>query len=109
MIGFDYARTENPPGRLSSATGIVNVGGFVAALLTILAIGLVLSARAPGGATAATLGDFKVAMSVQYLVWAVGLAGVLRSRRQLRAERGIVLDTLPAAVRRLARERAARG
>jgi MFS family permease len=109
MVGFDYARTENPPGRLSSATGIVNVGGFVAALLTILAIGLVLSARAPGGATAATLGDFKVAMSVQYLVWAVGLAGVLRSRRQLRAERGIVLDTLPAAVRRLARERAARG
>ena len=43
MIGFDYARTENEPGRLGSATGIVNVGGFVASLSTILLIGLVLS------------------------------------------------------------------
>jgi hypothetical protein len=110
MIGFDYARTENPPGRLSSATGIVNVGGFVASLLTILAIGVVLSALAPaGGATNASLGDFRVAMSVQYVVWAVGVLGVLRSRRQLRHERGIVLDPLHAAVRRLARERSARG
>jgi MFS family permease len=109
MVGFDYARTENPPGRLSTATGIVNVGGFVASLLTILAIGLVLSALAPsGGATAPSLGDFKVAMSVQYVVWAVGLAGVLRSRRQLRAERGIVLDAVPTALRRLARARAGR-
>jgi MFS family permease len=110
MIGFDYARTENPPGRLSSATGIVNVGGFVASLLTILAIGVVLSALAPaGGATNASLGDFRVAMSVQYVVWAVGVLGVLRSRRQLRRERGIVLDPLHVAVRRLARERSARG
>ena len=37
MIGFDYARTENQPERIGSATGIVNVGGFVASLLTILA------------------------------------------------------------------------
>ena len=110
MVGFDYARTQNPPSRLSSATGIVNVGGFVASLLTILAIGLVLSALAPaGGATNASLGDFRVALSVQYAVWAVGLAGVLRSRRQLRAELGVVLDPLPAAVRRLARQRLARG
>jgi nitrate/nitrite transporter NarK len=109
MVGFDYARTENPPHRLSSATGIVNVGGFVASLLTIAAIGLVLSVLAPsGGATSASLGDFKLALSVQYLVWAVGLSGVLRARRELRAQRGLVLDTFPAAVRRRARDRAAR-
>jgi hypothetical protein len=29
MIGFDYARTENPASRLGSASGVVNVGGFV--------------------------------------------------------------------------------
>ncbi|MGB8652686.1 MAG: MFS transporter [Mycobacteriales bacterium] len=110
MVGFDYARTENPPGRLSSATGIVNVGGFVASLLTILAIGLVLSALAPaGGATSASLADFRVALSVQYAVWAVGLVGVVRSRRQLRAERGVVLDPVHLAVRRLARARALGG
>ena len=28
MMGFDYARTENPPTRIGSATGIVNLGGF---------------------------------------------------------------------------------
>lgn len=110
MVGFDYARTENPPVRLSSATGIVNVGGFVASLVTILAIGLVLSALSPhGGATGASLGDFRVALSVQYVLWAVGLAGVLRSRRQLRTARGVALDPAHAAVRRLARERSGRG
>jgi MFS family permease len=109
MVGFDYARTENPPGRVSSATGIVNVGGFVASLLTILAIGLVLSALAPaGGATSASLADFKVAMSVQYVFWVVGVLLLLRARRQARLERGIVLDTFPEALRRVARQRSAR-
>ena len=45
MIGFDFARTFNPPSRLGTATGIVNVGGFVAALLAIVLIGLVLDPR----------------------------------------------------------------
>jgi MFS family permease len=106
MVGFDYARTENPPRRLSSATGIVNVGGFVASLLTILVIGLILSALAPaGGATSASLDDFRVAMSVQYVVWAVGLVLLVRTRRQVRLERGLVLDAFPAAVRRQIRAR----
>ena len=48
MIGFDYARTENPAARLGSASGVVNVGGFLASLLLMLAIGLVLDARTPG-------------------------------------------------------------
>jgi nitrate/nitrite transporter NarK len=109
MVGFDYARTENPPGRISSATGIVNVGGFVASLVTIASIGLVLSALAPGGgASNASLADFRVAMSVQYVVWAVGLVLLLRARRQARLERGLVLDGFPTAVRRLARERGAK-
>jgi hypothetical protein len=105
MMGFDYARTENPPGRLSSASGIVNVGGFVASLLTILLIGLTLSALAPGGgATSASLDDFRLALSVQYVVWAVGLVLVVRTRREVRRQRGLVLDAFPAAVRRVARD-----
>jgi hypothetical protein len=104
MLGFDFARTENPPVRLSSASGIVNVGGFVASLLTIACIGVILSLLAPsGGASSATLGDFRVAMAVQYLVWAAGLAMVIRTRRQVRRQRGLVLDSFPAAVRRRAR------
>src|SRR5215218_9630497 len=42
MIAFDFARTENPAERIGRATGIVNVGGFVASLSMILAVGLVL-------------------------------------------------------------------
>jgi hypothetical protein len=106
MVGFDFARTENPPVRLSSATGIVNVGGFVASLLTILAVGVVLGLLAPGGdAGRASLDDFRIAMSVQYVGWAVGLVGLLRARRELRQARGIVLDPAPAALLRLARDK----
>jgi MFS family permease len=105
VVGFDYARTENPPERLGSATGIVNVGGFVAALSTILLIGLVLDALAPGGPESYTLGDFRAAMAVQFLPWTLGFAGVLRSRRRLRAHRGIELDTFPQALARVTRER----
>ncbi|MEA2254809.1 MAG: hypothetical protein QOG35_854 [Solirubrobacteraceae bacterium] len=105
MVGFDYARTENAPSRIGSASGIVNIGGFVASLSTILLIGLVLDALAPGGPQTYTLGDFRVAMAVQYLPWAIGLVGVIRSRRRLRAHLGITLDPLPRALLRVSRER----
>jgi MFS family permease len=107
MVGFDYARTENPPMRLGSASGIVNVGGFVASLSTILMIGLILDARRPGG-SAYTLDDFRVALSVQYLMWGVGVAGVLLTRRRLRSLRAPDLDPFPRAVVRVARRRRTR-
>jgi MFS family permease len=93
MIGFDFARTFNPPSRLGTATGIVNVGGFVASLVTILLIGLILDSRT-GGTAQYDLTDFKVALSVQYLVGLFGLGGILRTRRLARrkmAEQGIVV------------------
>ncbi|WP_231486931.1 MFS transporter [Candidatus Blastococcus massiliensis] len=102
MIGFDYARTENPAERLGSASGAVNVGGFVASLLTILAIGAVLDLLTPGASTDYDLGAFRAAFAVQYLFWAIGLAGVLRHRRELRARLardGVVLAPLHTAVR----------
>ena len=103
MMGFDYARTENDPVRIGSANGIVNVGGFCASLGTILLIGIVLSAVSDGGPGSYTRDDFRLAMCVQYLFWAIGLAGVLHSRRRLRAARGIDLDPMHRAVVRRAR------
>jgi len=100
MMGFDYARTENRPDRIGSASGIVNVGGFAASLLTIALIGIVLDLQSSGGPTAYTLTDFKLAFAVQYLFWAVGLTGFLRSRRRLRTARGVQLDPFPRAVLR---------
>src|SRR4051812_23071470 len=105
MIGFDYARTENEPIRLGSATGIVNVGGFVASLATILLVGLLLSLQHPGGTGGYSLDDFRVAFSVQYLVWGIGLAGMLMARRRLCALRAPELDPFPRAVVRVARDR----
>jgi MFS family permease len=96
MIGFDYARTFNPPSRLGAATGVVNVGGFVASLLTIELVGLILDART-GGRAAYEIGDFKVAMAVQYVVGAFGLIGILRTRRLARrrlADEGVVVRPL---------------
>ncbi|GLW32756.1 MFS transporter [Actinoplanes regularis] len=101
MIGFDYARTFNPPHRLGTATGVVNVGGFVASLLTIELVGLILDART-GGSADYHLADFRVAMSVQFLVAAVGLVGILRTRklarRRLEEEEGIVIRPLRVAL-----------
>lgn len=96
MIGFDYARTFNPPDRLGTATGVVNVGGFVASLLTIELIGLILDART-GGRADYGIADFKVAMAVQYVVGLIGLVGILRTRRLARrrmAEEGVVVRPL---------------
>ncbi|GLY94328.1 MFS transporter [Actinoplanes sp. NBRC 103695] len=93
MIGFDLARTFNPPARLGTATGIVNVGGFTASLLTILLVGLILDWRT-GGAADYGLADFRVALSVQYVVGAIGVVGILRTRRLARqrmAEDGVVV------------------
>jgi sugar phosphate permease len=104
MVGFDYARTFNPASRLGSASGIVNVGGFVASLTTILLVGLVLDATTGGGPAAYHLRDFRLAFCVQYAFWALGLLMVLRSRRRLRrrlhAEEGLVIDPLPIAIAR---------
>jgi len=105
MIGFDFARTFNPPNRLGSATGIVNVGGFVASLVTMLLVGLVLDART-GGGTDYSLADFRIALSVQLVLWAVGIAGVLRTRRLVRrrlAAAGVVVPPIREAVKRYRR------
>lgn len=102
MIAFDYARTENPAHRIGSATGVVNVGGFLASLLTVLAIGAVLDLMTPGASTDYSLDAFKAAFAVQYLFWGVGMVGVVRHRRRVRARlatQGVVLAPLHRAVR----------
>ena len=101
MIGFDYARTENPAARLGSASGVVNVGGFVASLLAMLGIGVVLDLLTPGGSTDWSLGAFKAAFAVQYAVWVLGALQVWRYRQRVRARlarEGVVLAPLHLAV-----------
>jgi MFS family permease len=116
MIGFDFARTFNPVTRLGSATGIVNIGGFVASLLTILSVGVVLDAVSPGGGGAGRsatydLGSFRLAWCVQYVVWAVGVTGILITRRKVRrrlAAAGVVVPPIREALERERRARRSR-
>ncbi|KNX36148.1 MFS transporter [Luteipulveratus halotolerans] len=84
MVGFDLARTFNPPTRIGSATGIVNVGGFVAALSTIVLIGAALDHVSPGGPSTYTVDSFRWAMAVQYLVWGLGVVMIVRYRHRTR-------------------------
>lgn len=76
MIGFDLVRTSNPIDRLSTATGIVNQAGFLASLITVIAIGVILDLTGQ---------DFTIAMSFQYVLWALGLTQVWRYRVRTRA------------------------
>jgi MFS family permease len=84
VIGFDVGRTSNPAHRLASATGIINQAGFYASLCLVVAIGVVLDWRTPGAGTDYTPGAFRWAMSLQYVVWGVGLVQIWRYRRKAR-------------------------
>lgn len=82
MVGFDLARTFTPVEESGRANGVVNIGGFGASLLTMLAIGVVLDLRQPGGVDAYGLADFRVAMTVQYVAWGFGAVQIVRYRRK---------------------------
>ncbi|MDV7355214.1 MFS transporter [Rhodococcus oxybenzonivorans] len=86
MIGFDYARMFNPSTSMGTAQGMVNIGGFLASLLVIQAMGLILDAM--GGYSFVA---FRVAWLVQYPVWAVAIIGVLVARGKTRRQMGLVL------------------
>jgi len=82
MVGFDLARSFTPVERVGRANGVVNIGGFTASLLSMAVIGWVLDLRQPGGMTVYDLDDYRVALSTQYLFWALGICQVLRFRRR---------------------------
>jgi MFS family permease len=83
MVGFDLARTFIPKEASGRANGFVNVGGFSASLITMALVGVVLDWHSGGGgATSYDLGDFRVAMSVQFVFWAFGAVQIVRFRRK---------------------------
>ena len=72
MVGFDFARTFNPSTTLGTAQGMVNMGGFLASLLVMQAMGLVIGAV--GGYS---FESFRLAWTVQYAIWALATVGIL--------------------------------
>jgi MFS family permease len=100
MVGFDVARTFNPASRLGSAIGVVNVGGFVASLLVVLAIGVLLDVLTPGTAKEYSPRAYTIAMSVQYVGWVLGGLQVWRYRVRARTHLEV---SQPAAFRDMTR------
>jgi sugar phosphate permease len=82
MVGFDLARSFIPVEALGRANGVVNVGGFVASLLSMALIGVLLDLREPSGTDSYGLDDFRIALSVQYLFWFLGAVQIVRYRRR---------------------------
>ncbi|MEQ4567384.1 MFS transporter [Paenarthrobacter sp. CAP02] len=111
MIGFDFARTFNPSHRIGTATGIVNVGGFIAALVAIYLIGLVLdllNASGFSGGELYGLASFRIALSVQFVLLGLGTVLILMTRRKVRrqmAAQGIHVPPLVATFAKQRRER----
>ncbi|MFC1434092.1 nitrate/nitrite transporter [Streptacidiphilus sp. N1-3] len=96
LVGLDFARTVNPPERLGTASGIVNMGGFIATVLALFGIGLVLDLLTPGGGADYTPHAFRLAFCTLYLPMALGLSQILRLRPKA-ARREAELRALRAA------------
>jgi MFS family permease len=89
MIAFDHARTHNPAHRLSTATGVTNAGGFLAALLAILMIGLALDLQGAGTPATYTLDAFRIAFLTQVPLWVIGSTFIVIERRRTRIHIGM--------------------
>lgn len=87
MVGFDFARTFNPSATLGTAQGMVNMGGYVACLVVMQAMGIVIGAV--GGYS---FESFRLAWTLQYAFWAFSVLGILitrkKARRLMRASEG---------------------
>jgi MFS family permease len=96
MVGFDFARTFNPSVTLGTAQGMVNMGGFVASVLVMQAMGLILDAAGDF-----SFDSFRLAWTVQYAVWILAVVGILITRRKARRlmrieEEAMLLESLDA-------------
>jgi MFS family permease len=104
MIAFDYTRNFAPKSRLGSASGFVNIGGFTATFSMMFLAGVILdivqAASASRGESTPlySLDGFKWAMSVQFLILALGTTMFLVERKKARAklflDEGIILRPL---------------
>ncbi|MFD3870899.1 nitrate/nitrite transporter [Streptomyces sp. NPDC058623] len=89
MIGFDFARPANPAERQGTASGITNMGGFLASMTTLLAVGVLLDA---------TGDDYRIAFSSVFVLQVLGTSQILRLRgRALARERSRVPAAVPSA------------
>lgn len=89
MIAFDHARTHNPSHRLSTATGVTNAGGFIAALIAIFLIGLALDLQGAGTPETYSFDAFRIAFLMPIPLWILGIVFILIERKRTRIRMGL--------------------
>ncbi|GAA1012855.1 MFS transporter [Nocardiopsis tropica] len=94
-IGFDYARSFNTTRVLGTAQGMVNIGGFLASLVLIQAMGSIM-----GSGAGLSFDGFRAAWMAQYPLWAIALIGVIVTRRKAARRENITPRPLREVVRR---------
>src|SRR6478752_70647 len=99
MVGFDFARTFNPGAALGTASGMVNMGGFIASLLVMQAMGVIIDAVGEFSFEA-----FRLAWTVQYAIWVLAVVGILITRRKARRVMKLNLGPQPARGERMLME-----
>ncbi|MFE2155628.1 nitrate/nitrite transporter [Streptomyces lavendulae] len=88
MIGFDFARPANPPERQGTASGITNMGGFLASMTTLLAVGVLLDATGE---------DYRIAFSSVFVLQVLGVSRILGLRGRALAREQDRRATAPVA------------
>lgn len=75
MMAFDFTKAAVPKSRLGSANGFVNIGGFLASFSIIFLIGLLLDLYHAQNVTQQlySIGAFRFALPIQFVVLAIGL------------------------------------
>ena len=82
MIAFEVARSHTPRSFAGFGTGFVNTGGFTAALVLVMLIGVLLDVQGAGSPETYTLQAFKIAFAAQIPLWLIGLTMIAIERRR---------------------------
>lgn len=82
MIAFEVARSHTPRSFAGLSTGFVNTGGFIAALIAVMGVGVVLDLLGAGSPETYTLHAFQMAFAVMVPLWVLGIVMILIERRK---------------------------
>ena len=82
MIAFEVARSHTPRSFAGLSTGLVNTGGFIAALIAVMGVGIILDLLGAGSPDTYSLVAFQIAFAVQIPLWVLGIVMILIERRK---------------------------